>query len=121
MWSESAAAWRVNTASVRVPDERLEWQRIHRRLDADPVKPGWSDGWSGVALWRGVTVAAAAAVIALGVFMRPRAGEPNAISAAAVAMTDTAEVGDDAASAMVFVDEKSGWLVVWATSAADGG
>jgi anti-sigma factor RsiW len=112
--AESAAAWRVTTANVPVPDERLEWQRIRRRLHGEgqpEVKPTF--GW--LAWWRGLSFAAVAAAVAFGVFLAPSWNGRGA--GAAVAATDTVEVGGDASSAMVFVDDKSGWLVVWAAGA----
>ncbi|MBI5771472.1 MAG: zf-HC2 domain-containing protein [Verrucomicrobia bacterium] len=120
--AESAAAWRVNTAAVRVPDERLEWQRLRRRLDgaADEAPAEARSAWR-LFSWRGATILGAAAAVMLGFFFTPRGGEPSVVTGnAVVAVTDSVEVGSDASAAMVFVDDKSGWLVVWAAGASDG-
>ncbi len=117
--AESAEAWRATTAEVRMPDARLEWQRIRRRLNGDPERaarpaPGI------FTLWRSATLAVAAAAVALGLFVAPAAwfrGPPAAVGLSSVA-SDSVEVGD-ASSAMVFVDDKSGWLVVWAADATE--
>lgn len=117
--SESAAAWRTTTAGVSVPDARWEWQRIRRRLNGNPERaarpaPGI------FTMWRSVTLAAAAAAVALGLFMKPATWfrAESGGGAPTIAATDSVEVGD-ASSAMVFVDDKSGWLVVWAADATE--
>jgi len=118
--AESAAAWRATTAGVRVPDERMEWQRIRRRLHGEPNRA--AQPAQGIfTLWRSATLLAAAAAVALGLFVAPAwfRGPPlAAASASTVAATDYVEVGGDA-SATVFVDDKSGWLVVWAADATE--
>jgi predicted anti-sigma-YlaC factor YlaD len=117
--AETAIAWRTTTARMRVPDERLEWQRLRRRLNGDTAREA-RPARGIFTLGRSATFAAAAAVIALGLFVAPawlhQTPVPNA---SPVATTDFVEVGGDASSAMVFVDDKSGWLVVWAADAAD--
>ena len=118
--TESAAAWRTTTARVPVPDERLEWQRIRRRLNGEPARSSYR-AWGAVTGWRGLSFGAAA-VLALGLFFSPRWPDSALPSAKAqVARSEFVEVGGDASSAMVFVDEKSGWLVVWAAGATGGG
>ena len=116
--AESANAWRTTTASVRVPDERLEWQRIRRRLHGEPDRA--TQPAQGIfTMWRSATFMAAAALVALGLFVAPAwfRGPPPVAIASAMAAADSVEVGGDAASAMVFVDDPSGWLVVWAADA----
>jgi hypothetical protein len=115
---ETADAWRATTARVRVPDERLEWQRLRRRLNGDTARE--TRPARGVfTVWRSAMLAAAA-VIALGLFVAPAWFRPAPVAvASSTATTDFVEVGGDASSAMVFVDDKSGWLVVWAADAAD--
>lgn len=118
--AESAAAWRTTTASLPVPDERLEWQRIRRRLNGEPAGSP-RRAWGGVAGWRGLSFAAATALV-VGLFFSPRwPGSALPAAAVQVARTESVEVGGDASSAMVFVDEKSGWLVVWAAGETDKG
>jgi anti-sigma factor RsiW len=116
--AESAAAWRVTSAEARVPDERIEWQHIRRRIGGETADA--QPAWRIFSSWRGATVLAAAAAVMLGIFLVPRESEraTPAISATATAMaaTDTVEIGGDASAAMVFVDDKSGWLVVWASA-----
>jgi predicted anti-sigma-YlaC factor YlaD len=119
--AESATAWRVNTAEARAPDERVEWQRIRRRLNGAAMDESRRPGWNVFAVWRGVALAGAAAAMLLGFVFGPGLAEQSRGASAAIAATDTVEVAGDATSAVVFVDQKSGWLVVWAAAPADGG
>jgi predicted anti-sigma-YlaC factor YlaD len=103
--AEAAVAWRETVAANPVPDARLEWQRIQRQL-----APGSSmSGRRRPALWWGVSLAAAAGLVLA--LWTPRTA-PVAETAGLV------EVGEKA-SATVYVDAQSGWLVVWAVSDTD--
>lgn len=118
--ADAADAWRTTTAGVRVPDERLEWQRIRRRLSGDAAR-ATRPAATIFTWWRSATFAAAVAAVAIGMFVAPAwfQGPPAARPPANSAVADFVEVGGDASSAMVFVDDKSGWLVVWAAGAGD--
>lgn len=116
--AEAAEAWRATTAGVRVPDERLEWQRIRRRLHGESA--GAARPARGIfTVWRSATLGALAAAVAVGVFVAPGWFRSPPTIAVASSLTDSVEVGSDASSAMVFVDDQSGWLVVWAAGAGD--
>jgi len=70
--------------------------------------------------WRALPVAAATAIAA--VIFLPRSAPdqpPPGTDGPAFARANSVEVPGAPASTMVFVDEKSGWLIVWATD-ADG-
>jgi hypothetical protein len=139
--AEAADAWRATTAAARVPDAQLEWQHLSRRMREGAAPPARSvrrpsslvKSWAGLSLacaTAAVAVAAVALLVGRGFF----SGDASSASdrstivasagsragagagAAAVARADFVEVGGDAA-ATVFVDEKSGWLVVWAAAA----
>ncbi len=116
--AEAAETWRATTASARVPDERLEWPRIRRRLHGEPT--GVARSTRGIfTVWRSATLGALAAAVAVGVFMAPEWFRRPPTVAVASSLTDSVEVGSDASSAMVFVDDQSGWLVVWAAGTGD--
>jgi predicted anti-sigma-YlaC factor YlaD len=103
--AEAANAWRATVAQATAPDARLEWQRIQRRL-----APGHHPATNRrPARWWGLSLAAAAG-LALALWT-PRT-TPVAETAGLV------EVGEKA-SATVYVDAQSGWLVVWAVSDTD--
>jgi anti-sigma factor RsiW len=121
-WAEAAESWRATTAGVRVPDAQMEWQRIRRRLNGEPEREA-QPGRGIFTQWRVATLGAIAAAVAVGLFLAPAGMRgpqaPTAAMAAASVNTDSVEVGGEASSAMVFVDDKSGWLVVWAADATE--
>jgi predicted anti-sigma-YlaC factor YlaD len=101
--AEAAGAWKSRDAAAAVPDAKLEWQRLQRKLSPASVPTSRSGVWWGLSL-------AAAAGLALALWT-PRP--------AAVSDGQLVEVGDGQASATVYVDAQSGWLVVWAVDDAD--
>jgi predicted anti-sigma-YlaC factor YlaD len=101
----SAAAWRSTTVAVPLPDAKLEWQRIQRRLSPDRHPPRARRP----VLWWGLSLAAAAG-LALAVWVPGPAPAGDA---------EFVEVGEGSSSATVYVDAQSGWLVVWAVRDAD--
>lgn len=112
------ASWRVEAATVVVPDARREWQAVRRRMrggsptGAGPVRPAGRLVW----FWRALPLAAATAIAAL-IFL-PQSGPDQPTAGAegpAFARANSVEVPGAPASTMVFVDEKSGWLIVWAS------
>jgi len=113
--ADTSEGLRRAAARVTVPDEERAWQDIRREIRAAPAK---RSAWRQTVRWAlplGAT-AALAAVIAL----VPRGGEDVALPAAAapaVARAEFVEVAGDASS-VVYVDDKSGWLVVWAAPVA---
>lgn len=96
-------------ARVVVPDEERAWQDIRRELRADrpaAMRPWWSLGrWA-------LPLGAAAALAAVAV-VGPSWTDDDGPQA--VARAEFVEVSGDASS-VVYVDDKSGWLVVWASA-----
>lgn len=113
--------WQQATARVEVPDVEVAWQDIRREIrQSQPEKSEAAArrGWAVPALWRwSVSLGAAAAlaaVLALGPSWMEDSPEPTvAVARAETARADFVEVAKDSSS-MVYVDDKSGWLVVWA-------
>ena len=68
-------------------------------------------------LWLSAPLAAAAAIMFAFLSVKPT---PPARLEAPVTHVDYVVTGDPTASTMVYVDEDSGWLVVWAESAPIG-
>jgi anti-sigma factor RsiW len=113
----SAELFRTESQQLVVPDVETEWQAVRAQLDTarttrraphsalnktrNPFAP---------VLWFGAPLAAAAAIAFA--FFSPSLG--NATTATAQA--NYVEAGDANASTMVFLDQESGWLVVWASS-----
>jgi hypothetical protein len=112
-------SWRSEAAGAAVPDPAREWSTLRRRLRessaATPARPiaGRPIQWAWLA------IPAAAALVALAI-LRPPFGpgdEPAASPAmsAVAARADAVEAPGGNASTMVFVDDRSGWLIVWAS------
>ena len=94
---------------VAVPDEERAWQDIHREIRATrPVAPR---AWWSLGRWA-LPLGAAAALAAVAV-IGPSWTDDDGPQA--VARAEYVEVSGEASS-VVYVDDKSGWLVVWASA-----
>lgn len=103
-------SWRTSTRGVSVPDAELEWQKIRRE-----IRGGASATVRGVRLgWFALPVAAAAA-IAVTFFVNPAGDGSPAPKERTVARAHV-EASVENASPVVFVDDKSGWVFVWAAT-----
>ena len=107
----AAAAWKSSNQSAKTSDVDREWFAIRRRIrhleESDSVSPvrRWRQ-----ARWLSLPIGAAAALLAAALFLTdPEPKPPSVVFAAA----EYVEVEDESASVVVFVDEESGWLVVW--------
>ena len=114
----AARSWREVSGSVTVPDAGEEWRRLQARLAGDEVRQPRRR--LAPVIWFATPLAAAAA-IAIAFFLQstPKAPAPaTAVSAAMAPKADFVEVSDPNATPMVYVDQDSGWLVVWAVGSA---
>lgn len=114
-------AWRTDSARAIVPDAEREWHAVRRRIR------GGAETGSALArprrnlfAWLSLPLGAAgAAAVALVVLQQPR---PSATLAdfgdVVTARADAVEAPGHNASTMVFVDDKSGWLIVLASDTA---
>lgn len=109
-------AWREEAASAVAPDPEKAWQDIHRaiRIERDGARRKTRLPWM-----LPLGAAAGLAVYALAHFGTPDR-LPDAIPVAheTGAGVEFVDVPAGAAS-MVFVDDESGWVVVWSTPSAD--
>ena len=115
------SVWRKETAEAPVPDVEREWHAVRRRIR------GGADAGTTTTLarprrnflpWLAVPIGAAAALaLALYVGSENGATPPTTAPGAPrthIARADSVEVPGNA-STMVYVDDKSGWLIVWAS------
>lgn len=100
--------WQTETAA-QTPDAAAAWRELRPRLAARPRRTRRL----APLLWFSVPLAAAAA---LALLVHQPAATPAA-AARTVAHADYVEAGNPAASTVVYVDNDSGWLVVWAADA----
>jgi anti-sigma factor RsiW len=113
----AVSAWRTEVANVTVPDAEREWHAVRRQIrggatGADRPTRSRRSLFAWIALPLG---AAAAAGLALFVSPSPQ------FNPAPIAHVDSVEAPGNNASTMVFVDDKSGWLIVWASDATPAG
>ena len=114
-------SWREETEAVTLPDAAREWHAVRRR-----IRGGTAAGAEvtvarrrNLISWIAVPVGAAAA-LALAVYVSPpktQTSSPRGHAATQIATAESIDVPSENASTMVFVDDKSGWLIVWANDA----
>lgn len=100
--------WKAETAA-QTPDAAAAWQALRPRLRAAGRRPRRL----APLLWLSAPLAAAAALAFVMYRPAPTAHDDGFTSAHA----DFVEAGNPAASTVVYVDNDSGWLVVWAADA----
>lgn len=113
----AVSAWRAEVANVRVPDAEREWHAVRRKIrGGETAAAGPARSRRSLFTWIALPLgAAAAAAIALFVSPSPQ------FDPAPIAHVDSVEAPGNNASTMVFVDDKSGWLIVWASDATPTG
>jgi predicted anti-sigma-YlaC factor YlaD len=103
----------VVATQVAVPDGERAWQDIRREIRATrPVAPR---AWWNLGRWA-LPLGAAAALAAVAVIGPSWTDDDGPQT---VARAEFVEVSGDASS-VVYVDDKSGWLVVWASDVKSG-
>jgi anti-sigma factor RsiW len=120
----AAAAWREGSRAVRVPDADHEWLAIRDRLIAGAKEDRRAVEHTVFErlAWFSVPLAGAAAALVAGFYFfvsGPAAGGSRVPTE--VARAEFVEIADESASPIVYVDEESGWLVVWTVSDAGSG
>ena len=107
--------WRTEVIQAPVPDPEREWHAVRRR-----IRGGEEAGATRVTrsrrnlfTWLAVPLGAAAAVAVAVLVVAPPATSTQPV--AEIAQANSVEVAGDNASTVVFVDDKSGWLFVWAS------
>lgn len=134
----ATTAWQETEAKVTIPDAQQEWHAVRRRLRQD------ESGRTATAWWRRTlqyTAPLAAAAVALVIWTSRESPSSNAIIASDLA-PQIAQIDDDPwaefadhfayasnveyvetdnedASPFVYVDDESGWLIVWASEPSD--
>lgn len=112
--------WRTEATATVVPDAELEWQQVRRLIrGGDNRRSPQRRTRSVFAPWFALPLLAGAAAV-LAFFLSPGTPEiaPPTRRAPQTARADAVEAPGNNASTMVFVDDKNGWLFVWASDAA---
>jgi hypothetical protein len=109
------ASWRTEAAQTAVPDPDQEWLAVRRRLRGAAASRDPAPGWSFKPAW--LILPLAAAIAAVLYLPRTAAPEMRPGPGALVARANSVDVPGGKSSTMVFVDDQSGWLIVWASDA----
>lgn len=110
--AESAVLIAQDAATFKTPQLEAEWRAVRAQLHEPTRASSRSPKQSPLAqfFWFGAPLAAAAAVLLA--FFSPVQGNATVAPAQAIFV----EAADTHASTLVYVDNDSGWLVVWASS-----
>ena len=111
------AAWHNEVNRAMIPNAELEWHAVRRRIRGGPDTGAArvSRPRRNLFAWIAVPLGTAAAV-AVALFVSPQTSSTST-QVAHIARANSVEVPGNNATTMVFVDEKSGWLFVWASDA----
>jgi predicted anti-sigma-YlaC factor YlaD len=104
--------WKASVANVPMPDTERAWQDVRRAQRQSRPDATHAQRWLRWTLPMG---AAAALAIAVFVSRAPTPASPQRVTQLAAASAEYVEVPKNSSS-MVYVDDKSGWLVVWAVN-----
>lgn len=111
--AESSEALRDSANQVALPDAAEEWLEIRSRIRKPPPTAARRLNLFPIL---GVPLAAAAAFVIAFIAMPQWFGGQAGVSQSQSARAEFVEVPGSESTTVVFVDEPSGWLVVWAVS-----
>jgi len=117
--AEAVEHWRGTTGRVLSPDPERAWQDIRREIRRNESPSAAQKEKTRLLRW-GVPTGAVAALIFAAALGAHWLGTsiPEASTHLNVARADFVETASGTSS-MVYVDDKSGWLVVWAVNDSD--
>jgi|SRR5687767_14441391 len=109
------ATWRTEVYQAPVPNAEREWHAVRRRIRGGDEAGATHSSPSrrNLFTWLAIPIGAAAAIAMAVLVVAPPATPDQAVTQ--MAQANTVEVTGDNATTMVFVDDKSGWLFVWAS------
>lgn len=102
-------SWRVTLQQTPVPDSTKEWEALRRTIRAGTKSP--VERRRHLMRWLALPIGAAAAAV-LALWVNPAPSPSNGPAVAVARATDAVEVSA-ADGSVVFVDDKSGWVVIW--------
>lgn len=119
--TQTLTLWKTQAQAVVVPDAEREWHAVRRKIRGGveagevrltPRRPGWLT-------WLTVPLAAVGAAALALLISLPSGHDGSPTSAPArtphVARAESVRAPGQNTSTMVYVDDKSGWLIVWAS------
>ena len=113
-------SWRTGVSHTPLPDPEREWLAVRRRIrggdEASVTRSTRSR--RNLFAWLAVPLGAAAAAAVALMVLAPGTGSPP--PAGQIARANSVEVAADNATTVFVVDDKSGWLFVWASDPRSG-
>lgn len=116
--------WSAQSRRATVPDPEREWHAVRRQIRGGTAVGGAprSRRYRSMMTWFAIPLAAAAVIaVSLREAPHPPAVRTQSHRAVQSARANSVEVPGNNASTMVFVDDKSGWLFVWASDTSPTG
>lgn len=112
--------WRAGSGRAIVPDAEREWQRVRRRIRGGAeVGDAPARVRRNIFAWLTLPLGVAAAIAVTLLVMQQRPSESLFSNTPELtARADAVEAPGNDASTMVFVDDKSGWVIVLASDSA---
>lgn len=112
--STVSSSLKKSQAEVPIPSSREEWMtlrnRIHEERGAERKTNRWSRPW----LRWGIPALSLGTAAAVACILYLRAPSPAPFSRVTIARAEYVQ-SENAASTLVYVDQESGWLIVWAS------
>jgi anti-sigma factor RsiW len=124
--ARTVESWRQSTANVTVPPVSPEWHSLRRKLREEKSRGWFRFPRPATLAWISLPTAAAAALAFAFYSPQVTAPPPSPLAvkanakATGLARAVFVDVPGNSASTMVYVDNTSGWLVVWADSPGKG-
>ena len=130
----AASAWQQHDQKIAGPNAQQEWHAVRRRIRNSPSAQSASGGlpsWPRLLRFALPIAGAGAIVIGLSTRLTEPEAEPTEISVAQAdwsyfddhftlyAQAEHVETENEYISPFVYVDEESGWLIVWASDATE--
>ena len=134
----ATTAWRETEAQVIVPDAQQEWHAVRRRLRQNESAGTTTAWWRRTLQYTAPLAAAAAVALVVWTGRQDPAATPLVTPNATIEVAQTedpwaefadhfayaanveyVETENDEASPFVYVDDESGWLIVWASAPPD--
>ncbi len=100
--------------AVPNPSSREEWMTLRNRIRGERGAERKTNGWSSPWLRWGIPALSLGAAAAVAFILYLRAPSPTPFSRATIARAEYVQ-SENAESTLVYVDQESGWLIVWAS------
>ncbi|MBP8256921.1 MAG: zf-HC2 domain-containing protein [Opitutaceae bacterium] len=113
--SEVSTTLKESRRAVVPPSPLEEWESLRKRIHDERRESRKSQGWGKPWLRWGIPSLSLGAAAAVAFVLYLRAPSPAPVSLGTIARAEFVQ-SESAKSTLVYVDQESGWLIVWADS-----